>query len=218
MLLYKTSQVTFKQKIYYNNKPIILTNTAPTDAEARTYAQLDGKTANQFKQALALLEKNEYNGVMIIGDKTQLEKEMLWSFYPLHSAGGVVRNERDEILMIFRRGKWDLPKGKQDEGEDIETCALREVREETGIKQVKIEEKICNTLHIYPMSGQMILKHTAWFKMRASAQELLYPQEEEQIEKALWVKSQDLAPLLVDSFETIKEVLIDAGVLNRSIY
>jgi len=142
-----------------------------------------------------------------------MEKELLWAFYPIHSGGGVVVNESGDVLMIYRRNKWDLPKGKQDEGEDIATCALREVREETGLKTVSIDYKICNSLHLYPMNNKMVLKYTAWYKMKGTLKDLLLPQEEEKIEQAVWVKPSAISPLLVNSFDTIKDVLLEAGIL-----
>ena len=43
-----------------------------------------------------------------------------------------------KLLMIFRRGKWDLPKGKLDKGETFERCAVREIEEETGFRNLKL--------------------------------------------------------------------------------
>lgn len=213
LLLYKTTMMTFTQKIYYNNKPLLLTNNKETITANPHYKLLEGASSIQFSQALQLLEQSNTKGVLILGEKEQLEKELLWNFYSLHSAGGVVLNEAKDVLMIFRRGKWDLPKGKQDDGENIEQCAVREVQEETGIQNVEIIEKIGNTLHIYPMAGRLILKHTAWFLMNGSAQEKLLPQEEEQIDKVEWVKSSDIAPLLHNSFETISDILKKAAII-----
>jgi len=51
--------------------------------------------------------------------------------------------------MIFRRGKWDLPKGKLDKGETLEQCAVREVREETGLKKIKLQSPLMTTYHTY---------------------------------------------------------------------
>src|SRR5215469_11706824 len=64
------------------------------------------------------------------------------------AAGGLVFNDKNELLMIFRRGKWDLPKGKLDEGESIEACAVREVQEETGLN-VELQSFIGLTYHEY---------------------------------------------------------------------
>ena len=52
---------------------------------------------------------------------------------------GLVVNERNEILMIQRgygkeKGLWSLPGGNRDKGESLRKTAVRETREETGIK------------------------------------------------------------------------------------
>jgi len=204
----------FIQKIYYNNKPLILANDQEYFKKYAEYKPLLGATALHFKEAIRLLDKKDTKGVILIDeDKELLEKELLWSFYPLHSGGGIVLNEQGDVLMIFRRGKWDLPKGKLDEGEDIEQCSVREVQEETGLKTVSIKSKICNTLHIYPMNSKLILKYTAWYLMQGSSSEQLLPQKEENIEQAMWVKPSEIPSLLTNSFETIHDVLTAANIL-----
>lgn len=206
--------MSFFQKIYFNNKPLILAEGNIVEKEYKNFAHLQGATAAHFMDAIKLLESPSCNGVILTDDSREtLEKELLWAFYPIHSGGGVVENEDGEILMIFRRGKWDLPKGKLDEGEDIEQCSVREVQEETGLKHVVLQHKICNTLHIYPMNSRYVLKYTAWYKMTGSAKEVLLPQLEEKIEQVKWVKARDIPPLLVNSFETIGDVLKEAKVL-----
>lgn len=202
------------QKIYYSNKPLLLATNKLPEKMYEQYLQLEGANAQHFEEAIKHLERKDSAGVVIIeANKEHLEKELLWAFYPLHSAGGVVQNELGEVLMIFRRGKWDLPKGKLDEGEDIEQCAIREVQEETGIINVSLESKICNTLHIYPMGNKLILKYTAWYLMKSSTKEPLMPQAEENIEQVIWVKPKDIAALLRNSFETIGDVLMEAKIL-----
>jgi 8-oxo-dGTP pyrophosphatase MutT (NUDIX family) len=206
--------MSFIQKIYYNNKPLILANNEKSNKTFAEYSVLMGASANNFNEAIRLLDRKDTKGVLLIDEsREQIEKELLWAFYPLHSGGGVVLNETGDVLMIFRRGRWDLPKGKLDEGEDIEQCAVREVIEETGLKTVEIKHKIGNTLHIYPMAGKLILKHTAWYLMQGSAKEPLLPQAEENIEKVMWVKPSGISCLLQNSFETIGDILTDAKIL-----
>lgn len=209
--------MSFTQKIYYNNKPLVLTTDAAGFSKklpGGNWKLLSGATPAHFEQAIAHLEQSAYAAVIIEDpSREKLEKELLWSFLLIHSGGGVVRNEAGEVLMIFRRGKWDLPKGKQDEGEDIATCAIREVSEETGLKKIAITQKLCNTLHIYNMSGQMILKCTTWFLMSGTSLERLTPQREEFIEQAVWAKPSEINKLLDNSFDTVRDVLVDAGVL-----
>lgn len=206
--------MSFIQKIYYNNKPLILSSEHLTGPRYEGYEILLGANAKNFDDALKMLDKQSCKGIIIVEPcRELLEKELLWAFYPLHSGGGVVLNENGDVLMIYRRGRWDLPKGKLDEGEGIEQCAIREVIEETGLKTVVIKSKICNTLHIYPMSGKMILKYTAWYMMQGTASDSLLPQAEENIEKAMWVKPSEIPHLLENSFETIGEVLMEAKIL-----
>src|SRR5206468_6844376 len=94
------------------------------------------------------------------------------------AAGGLVFNDDNELLMIFRRNKWDLPKGKLDEGESIEACALREVKEETGLKKLNLIKFINTTLHKYsdPYLNEDVIKETHWFKMYAPDNQQLIPQ------------------------------------------
>lgn len=204
----------FIQKIYYNNKPLILADSKEYLKKYSEYTHLSGASSAHFNEAIRLLERNDTKGVLIVDEnKEHLEKELLWAFYPLHSGGGVVLNESGDVLMIFRRGKWDLPKGKLDEGEDIEQCSVREVIEETGLKTVQIKHKVCNTLHIYPMNSKLVLKYTAWYLMQGSSKEQLLPQKEESIEHVMWVKPSEIPALLINSFETINDVLKEAKIL-----
>src|SRR4051812_48020306 len=77
-------------------------------------------------------------GVFLHADLEALKKAIWKKFTIIRAAGGLVVNDGGEMLFIFRRGKWDLPKGKLEEGEDLEECAVREVEEETGLKNVKL--------------------------------------------------------------------------------
>ncbi len=144
--------------------------------------------------------------------KHNLLEELHAIFKPIDAGGGVVVNENGDVLMIFRRGKWDLPKGKLDDGEEIDECALREVSEETGLKKLKLGDKICDTYHVYSQKKKNLLKRTAWYKMKGSAKEKPKPQAEENIIEAKWVPQDELAPLVFKSYEAIKQVMLEAGV------
>lgn len=125
------------------------------------------------------------------------------------AGGGIVTNELGELLMIFRRGKWDLPKGKLDDGETIEACALREVREETGVQDLKIGDLLLVTQHEYfdKWVQADVIKETHWFRMFATGNPELIPQTEEDITAIEWTKISDVASRLSESYETIKAVL-----------
>jgi ADP-ribose pyrophosphatase YjhB (NUDIX family) len=125
------------------------------------------------------------------------------------AAGGLITNEKNELLMIFRRNKWDLPKGKLDEGETIEACAQREVREETGIKDLQLVNLVGTTYHEYfeKRSNENVLKETHWFAMRVTGEAKLIPQTEEDIEKIIWADENKLRECLKNTYKNIIDII-----------
>lgn len=113
------------------------------------------------------------------------------SFKRITAAGGRVENEEGEVLFIFRRGKWDLPKGKVDKGESIIAASVREVQEECGLKQVERLEKLGIVYHMYFHKEKWVLKDTHWFRMLSSKSEILIPQGEEDITAIEWINPLD---------------------------
>ena len=124
------------------------------------------------------------------------------------TAGGLVQNKEGAFLLIFRRGFWDLPKGKLDDGELIPECAIREVQEETGIQTLDLGPLICTTKHTYfdTWLNQDVEKHTHWYAMLSLANETLVPQTEEDIEKIEWVPVNELPQYLLQTYPTIRTV------------
>lgn len=202
----------FAQKIYYNNKPLVITNDKANymlqNQLAQGYLAFTGAFPRHFRLAFEHFSKITSLGVII----EDLSVKALWDelyelFEPIDAAGGVVYNENDDILLIFRRGKWDLPKGKCDEGENIENCAIREVSEETGLNNLTMLDKIGDTYHIYQQDKKSWLKRTAWYRMKGISTEPLIPQAEENILEARWVKHSELPSITLKTYEAIKEVL-----------
>jgi 8-oxo-dGTP pyrophosphatase MutT (NUDIX family) len=128
---------------------------------------------------------------------------------PIIAAGGVVVNPNKEILWIFRRGFWDLPKGKLDSNETIEACALREVMEETGMTNLVLGDLIITTKHQYQdiYLNSEVEKTTYWYQMTTDQLQDGIPQTEEDIEAIAWVKKEDMAPYLAKTYDTIKKVM-----------
>ena len=125
------------------------------------------------------------------------------------AAGGLVFNEQNELLMIFRRGKWDLPKGKLDAGETVEACAVREVQEETGLITIELENLIGKTYHEYfdKWVNENVVKESWWYKMKSSVNEKLIPQVEEDIELIEWVDKKNFKKYLDNSYRNISEIV-----------
>jgi 8-oxo-dGTP pyrophosphatase MutT (NUDIX family) len=130
-------------------------------------------------------------------------------YKPIVAAGGLVYNNDNQLLMIFRNGKWDLPKGKLEVGENIEQCAIREVEEECGVSGLIITKQLQETYHTYEINGKKILKCTYWFTMRSSFKGNLVPQTKEGITAVVWADKEDIAEKLENSFGNI------VGLLKR---
>jgi ADP-ribose pyrophosphatase YjhB (NUDIX family) len=143
-----------------------------------------------------------------IHSKEDFEK-FACDFHIIHAAGGIVRNEANEILMIFRLGKWDLPKGKVEEGEQWAEAALREVQEETGLHAITLGEPLPSTFHTYELRGESILKETHWFAMQAPKQSLI-PQAEEDISQAVWVPINEVDTKMELSYPSLKALWKEA--------
>jgi len=125
------------------------------------------------------------------------------------AAGGLVTNPQGEILWIYRRGFWDLPKGKLDDGETIQTCAVREVQEETGIVGVQLHEMLCFTNHKYfdKYLNEEVIKRTYWFHMSIPNTQNGIPQTSEDIEKIEWHALNTARHCLDNTYDNIIEVV-----------
>jgi len=206
----------FYRKIYINNRPLILTNSAQQyiaqHAIAAGYLLLTGAFLRNFRLAQRHLNSPRSLGVLVEDISVDaLLKGLEQTFVPIEAAGGVVSNPEGGVLLIYRRGKWDLPKGKRDDGEAIEECAVREVIEETGLPELKLGEKICETYHVYAQGDKELLKTTHWYNMHAPKAFELHPQKEENILEARWVAEKKLGSYVHQSYEAIREILAESG-------
>lgn len=108
----------------------------------------------------------------------------------LTAGGGILyrqKGSRTQVLLIYRRGVWDLPKGKKEEDENIAECAMREVSEEVGIPLPVIDSELGTTYHEYMLAGTPVGKKTYWYAMRTQHGDSFTPQREEDIEQVEWV-------------------------------
>jgi 8-oxo-dGTP pyrophosphatase MutT (NUDIX family) len=129
------------------------------------------------------------------------------SFINIEAAGGLVRNRDGSWLFIRRNGVWDLPKGKKEKNEEMEEAALREVKEETGLTELKPGSFITTTYHSYTLNNKIILKHTNWYRMSYDGNEVPVPEVKENITEIRWVRAAHFDMIRSDTYETIKEVI-----------
>jgi 8-oxo-dGTP pyrophosphatase MutT (NUDIX family) len=205
--------VTQRYKIYINESPLILAQTSDLSDETAferslIHAMYSGKPKILLNY-IELLEKNKHHeGIIIQSDNIdQLWKDFKSLYYYIKAGGGLVINPFGKVLLIFRRSVWDLPKGKQDPGESLAETAIREVREETGLTDLKIVEKMGNGYHCYMMSKQRTLKRTRWYLMQSQAPDKLILQKEEGIQDAAWFDPRELPKLTMPMYNNIRDVL-----------
>lgn len=195
-------------KIIFNDKKILLVESYQKESKkfGLSSAIISFKFDAQKIQNLIddlLISENEY--LILVGNISENIEIIKKSFTLIQAGGGVVLTPKDEILFIYRRKKWDLPKGKLDEGETIEQCAIREVQEETGLTELILGDLLITTYHLY-IENEMILKETFWFEM-TTTERTLVPQAEEGIKKAIWVHPNNIQFQLSNTYESIIDVI-----------
>jgi 8-oxo-dGTP pyrophosphatase MutT (NUDIX family) len=203
-------------KIYFNDKPLFLCDAIDETIEPYVHHddavfidELDPHTIKTMIHEMQL--EKIHAGVFLHPDLEALKKAFFKKFTLMQAAGGLVFNENKEVLLIHRRGMWDLPKGKLEKGEKLEDCALREVEEETGLRNITLDSPLLITWHTYHEGTRFILKESHWYRMSVSGTQVLVPQTEEDIAETVWVKQDALAPYIAGAFASIKDVL-EAGL------
>ena len=157
------------------------------------------------------------NSLTVLCDDCKAAFERFASeFEYVEAAGGVVADDAQNVLMIYRRERWDLPKGHIDAGEDALTAAVREIEEETGVSGLKFVTELCNTLHAYNVYGKWELKRTYWFGFE-TLQTVTQPQTEEDIQTAQWCSAVEVDENLKKSYPTIREVIYEYRRTGKNI-
>ena len=196
-------------KIFFGNKPLYLTDTIEGELEefihhddAIFIDELDSHTVKSMIHEMQL--DKVHAGVFLHSDVEELKKFFFKKFTSVVAAGGLVNNEKNQYLLIFRKGKWDLPKGKIEEGESLEKCALREVQEETGLKNLKIGKEVMVTYHTYHEGTKFLLKQSHWFQMDVTEEQELKPQTEEGITDIKWVAAGELKSYFEGAYPSVR--------------
>ena len=199
------------RKIYFNSKPLFLVSQITSEVEDYLHHEdtvfIDEFNSHTVKAMIHEMEQPQIHaGVFLHEDVESLLRSFRKKLVPVEAAGGLVYTPDHELLLIFRHGKWDLPKGKLDPGEDLRSCAIREVKEETGLQEAVIEKELHVTYHTYHQDGRHILKESHWYLMKADHQQLL-PQVEEGIDKCIWVPVKEIAGYMELTYPLVAEVV-----------
>ena len=192
------------QKIFVGNKPIILTTEVNKEINFKNFL-IDSVG---IEKILSTLKKDKFEAVHLIGSDLNRMLKIFLKFLPnVIAGGGKVVNPSGQILFIFRNGKWDLPKGKSESRETIDQTALREVKEETGIKGLHITKPLEITYHIFKRNNKYQIKKTYWFEMFSDYKGDLKPQLSEGITKVKWIDPKKLKKVKKNIYANIEGLL-----------
>jgi len=200
---------------YVSTQPVYEYNTVIGATEEILSVNLIGKvlikqaTARQLERLIRIMElkrlKKLISITFAVDDYEFMVEFIKDQFKVVKASGGVVRKQ-EKVLLIFRLGKWDLPKGKLKKKEESIKCAKREVEEECSIK-VDVKDKVCSTWHAYVRKGKRILKRTDWYEMNCLDDSNMQPQLAEFIEDVKWMGYKDVMKSVKNSYASIQEVV-----------
>ncbi len=226
-------------KIFLGEKAVFLLIQKPENS-TNSDVTIEYRSKKQIRKALSELGgSKEMNRLIIWSGKPSVvgqpgkERDDLYSvffslFKIIEASGGMVKNEKAEVLFIYKRNKWDLPKGKisssrksskknetgkvdnlkrVDKKEIPQDAAIREVMEETGLTEVKITRELAATYHIYHQKGRPVLKKTYWFEMFAPSGQRLIPDSKEGISEVKWISEEEMKSIAKNTYPSIRELL-----------
>ncbi len=188
-------------KVFVNDKPLFLTNEIAKETDFQLFLL---ETVDIEQLIIKMFNNKIKKANLYYPDEKEILKKVKEKIPVCKAGGGLVYNKKGEVLFIYRNGKWDLPKGGREKGEEIELTAIREVEEETGVSRLKIKEKLQKTYHIFKRNGKYKLKITQWYEMTTTFEGVLIPQAKEGIEKVAWLNPEQVKEALNNSYENIK--------------
>jgi len=194
---------------FIDDRPVRIAGTDVLPSPGERYADLSMSSPDEISLLIREFEQNTDTPALLIRS-ADIRKtwEAFCSLYTImEAAGGLVKNSEGKLLMIFRNGKWDLPKGKIEAGETPDEAALREVSEECGISKLKIIRPATVSYHTYPYKDKKVLKRTYWYLMSTTDEGEPVPQLEEGISKAVWKGRKGMETALGNSYRSINWLL-----------
>ena len=143
---------------------------------------------------------------IIHDDIEELRNYFRECYFNINAAGGLVKDKQGRILVIKRRNRWDLPKGKVDKEENFEQTAIREVTEECGISDIEIVQPLLSTYHTYKIDKKPVLKKTLWFEMIYTGTSKPEPQLKEHITEVKWFDKSEIGEVIKNTYPSILDV------------
>lgn len=206
-------------KVFFNDRNVFLTDDFASAFKEKYGLFYKYRDKKDLKEILEFFRKLKLIDTLTIfhQDIDELGTVFRSCFRFIEAAGGLVRNKNGQWLVIYRRGKWDLPKGKLEAGETFEQAALRETEEECGIQDLEIGSRMISTYHTYLMDEKPVLKKTHWFEILYHGNKKPVPQLKEDITEARWIEFSELEEVMKNTYGSVHDVLQYAGAAPRSM-
>jgi 8-oxo-dGTP pyrophosphatase MutT (NUDIX family) len=205
-------------KVFFDDRVVFLTSKITKSFEKNDGLFYKFREKDELLEILKAFENYpKIKMLFILYDDVDALLEMVKACYTIvEAAGGVVRRPDGKMLAIYRRGKWDLPKGKVEKGEFYKQTALREVKEECGLQNIEAGKKFADTYHVYSEKGRSIFKRTVWYEMQLLTEEQPVVQESEDITDYLWFDYLTVKDIMKNTYESLKEIyLIQINPTNQ---
>lgn len=198
-------------QVFINEHRIVFVKKAKKNKEYFSTFYIFQPVENDFMTIVKWLfiEKVAMEVQFIVAEPKKQWELFQQQFNYLAAAGGIVNNAKNELLFIKRNGKWDLPKGKAEKGEEVAEAAKREVEEECGVNALEIIKKLPSTFHLYEHQEEIIIKETFWFRMKTDFKGTLKAQVEERITEVCWVDPNQMQMQLENTYASLVEMMED---------
>ena len=203
---------TTTHKIFINDTLLCITSVYDADSLSKADGKIVSSEAEDLKDIIKEIESHPaFPTYYYLSSSPDAAWQMLLSYYTLiEASGGVVQNSKGEYLVIFRREKWDLPKGKVEYDESPQQAGIREVEEECGLTGLSIVKELPSTFHTYHEKKKNLLKKTHWYLMKYEGKDKPTPQTEEDIEKVQWMSKKELQTIFYkNTYTSIKQLLLE---------
>jgi 8-oxo-dGTP pyrophosphatase MutT (NUDIX family) len=203
-------------KVFFNDRNIFLTDDFTKTFQLKYGLFYKYHKKDELTELLSFYRclKKIDNLFIFHDDIEELRNVFRSCFNNIDAAGGVIRNKKGQLLIINRRGRWDLPKGKLEAGETFEQAALREVEEECGIQDLTLVCRLLSTYHSYLIEDQPVLKKTMWFEILYKGSQDPVPQDKEDITDIRWVSPAEVGVIMKGTYGAISDVLKYANLIQ----
>ncbi|HLV42130.1 MAG TPA: NUDIX domain-containing protein [Brumimicrobium sp.] len=203
-------------KVFINNVPIYFGNAAlfKSNIPSDFLPRLSLNNFNSFITAINELSIKE--DIFIDSTDPMAEIHRFFDHFEwIETAGGIVQNSLNlKCLYILRNGFWDIPKGVIETEENPKTAAMREIKEECGIKNLEINGKLSPTYHVYYGYGKHFIKKTHWFTFTTKEKDV-QPQLEEGITETRWLSQNELNIVKNNTFSSILDVINNFETVSK---